>query len=247
MTSARPVLITVDEARGGAFYHLRLDGYADWPASGLGLASPHFILLIIADATAAEKDAERAAARRAIKQGLVFMCAWGPGCEHIEETFDWAFLELPDAQALPVLMTTQHSGESLDDAVEFFPTSPGRTRPTERPADPGSSQRSAPSALRVGARTWSDASSLSRSGRAARHAMTSWARHPPSLARFPARARPTLSPTVRRVAPMSVEGAVSGGAPLPPAQLPWTRSARRRRRLCPNNHGHVITRGEACP
>ncbi len=61
-------------------------------------------------------------AKRALKQGLAFVCVWGPGCVIAEETFDEAIVgdgthkETED----DVVLTTSHADESLEEALEFF-------------------------------------------------------------------------------------------------------------------------------
>ncbi len=90
---------------------------ADWPtkrpwrSKGLGL-------LFVADHVFDVAPL----AKRALRQGLAFVCVWGPGCVIAEETFDEAIVgdgtrkETED----DVVLTTSHADESLEEAVEFF-------------------------------------------------------------------------------------------------------------------------------
>ena len=61
-------------------------------------------------------------ARHLIDAGAVYVCAWGPGCIQLDDTVDYASVEkdLEDGQESPVIMTTWHDLESLDEALCFF-------------------------------------------------------------------------------------------------------------------------------
>jgi hypothetical protein len=60
------------------------------------------------------------AARAWVEAGASYICAWGPEAEGIEEAFDYAtFLpELGEPLSF-ILMTTSHSGETLENALWF--------------------------------------------------------------------------------------------------------------------------------
>jgi hypothetical protein len=47
--------------------------------------------------------------------GCVYFCSWGADCERVHDNFDGE--RDPDA---PVIMTTWHNEESLDEALWFF-------------------------------------------------------------------------------------------------------------------------------
>jgi hypothetical protein len=61
-------------------------------------------------------------ARSLIVQGAAYVCAWGPGCRDVEEAVDYAgvALELELDKETPVIMTTAHPDESLEEALRFL-------------------------------------------------------------------------------------------------------------------------------
>lgn len=89
----------------------------DWPAS-LELPSRHFVLFLAIDARKISDEAVKAVAARALGQGLVSLCAWGPDCERIHDLFD--SVRSDDETDETVIMTTWHSKETLREALWFF-------------------------------------------------------------------------------------------------------------------------------
>ena len=84
--------------------------------SGLGL----FTLLLAIDAQRYEDEQLNALAKRFRDAGLVYLCAWGPGCEQVHTLFDLAFIaEEVAGVERPFLMTTDHDGEALAEALWF--------------------------------------------------------------------------------------------------------------------------------
>jgi len=79
------------------------------------LPSRHFLAFLAADATGISDESLREFARRLLAVGCVYFCAWGPDCERVHDLFDAECLHVE-----PVIMTTWHSEESLDDALWFF-------------------------------------------------------------------------------------------------------------------------------
>jgi hypothetical protein len=53
--------------------------------------------------------------RKLRRAGCVYFCAWGADCERVHDAFDFECLD-----AEPVIMTTWHSKDSLDEALWFF-------------------------------------------------------------------------------------------------------------------------------
>lgn len=121
MTSAVTTQRVGADSRGRAFYSIRVPSLSlvAWPAN-LALASPYFVCLVVADGTTETTEELGQWAKLAVEQGLVYMCAWGPSCEVVEDIVDWAFVALPDHPDRPIVMTTSHSGESVEAAVDFF-------------------------------------------------------------------------------------------------------------------------------
>lgn len=92
-------------------------GIADWPAAPPWTCA-HFGLLIVAEHVV---DIEQLA-ELALAQGLVFACAWGPGCSMIEDDFDEVIVghETAATTEANVVLTTSHADESLGEALDFF-------------------------------------------------------------------------------------------------------------------------------
>lgn len=74
-----------------------------------------FTVLLAADTTGAEVSVLAGFARKLLQAGCVYFCAWGPDCERVHDIFDEMCFEVA-----PVIMTTWHSDESLDEALWFF-------------------------------------------------------------------------------------------------------------------------------
>jgi hypothetical protein len=59
-------------------------------------------------------------ARAWLEAGASYICAWGPGSEQMEETFDYAAFLPECGPALPfTLMTTSHREQKPDEALWF--------------------------------------------------------------------------------------------------------------------------------
>ena len=59
--------------------------------------------------------------QRILDAGCVYLCTWGNGCEHMHDWFDEFLVEkeLETGQPIGHIMTTWHSADSLEEAVEF--------------------------------------------------------------------------------------------------------------------------------
>ncbi|NDJ78464.1 MAG: hypothetical protein GYB65_19620, partial [Chloroflexi bacterium] len=57
-----------------------------------------------------------------LDQGVVYLCAWGPDCERVHDIADerivWRELEIEPKP--PVIMTTWHTDDTLDDMLWFL-------------------------------------------------------------------------------------------------------------------------------
>jgi hypothetical protein len=51
--------------------------------------------------------------------GCVYLCAWGPGCEHVHDTMDDVLEQELDGSPEQNIRTTWHSTESLEQAAMF--------------------------------------------------------------------------------------------------------------------------------
>ena len=81
----------------------------------LSLPSRHFIAFLAADASEIDAKVLAEFSRRLIRAGCVYFCAWGGDCERVHDVFDGECLNID-----PVIMTTWHSDDSLDEALWFF-------------------------------------------------------------------------------------------------------------------------------
>jgi hypothetical protein len=87
----------------------------------LDLNSQHFGLLLACDGAAVTNDTLFELAERMMKRGMVYLCAWGPGCERVHDVFDEAILTChPNETDRSVIMTTWHADERLEEGVWFF-------------------------------------------------------------------------------------------------------------------------------
>lgn len=101
-------------------YFLELSGLSDLSAS-LHLSSRYFTLLLACDARRISSDVIAEAAGSLIGQGLVYICSWGTDCARVESIFDEVIVGInPDETEKSVIMTTQHDGESLDEALWYL-------------------------------------------------------------------------------------------------------------------------------
>jgi hypothetical protein len=103
---------------GRDLYLLELRTWEDWPGE-LHLLSERFCLLVAGNARGEDPQAIRAFASKALTAGCVYACAWGPGCELVHDTFDSTFNETENSSG-PVVMTTWHEDESLEQALNFL-------------------------------------------------------------------------------------------------------------------------------
>ena len=132
--SARPLNFTVRGPREQLRLALNAIGNARESGCAVFVASPErledlpslvsppcarFVLLLA-------HDNERTPARleevlgELLDRGCVYLCAWGPGCEHVHDTMDDVVLER-ELKGGPkqTIMTTWHSDEALSEAVDF--------------------------------------------------------------------------------------------------------------------------------
>ncbi len=112
MTNLEPVGRMMNGKR--EFFALHLANFSSLPTS-LPLSSPHFVALLAADATGTDSAAITDLGRQLLSAGCVYFCTWGPDCERVHDIFDEECFEVE-----PVIMTTWHSGETLDEALWFF-------------------------------------------------------------------------------------------------------------------------------
>ena len=95
-------------------FSLHLADFPSTPAS-ISLPSRRFIAFLAADATGIDETILSVFARTLLCAGCVYFCAWGTDCERVHDVFDKECLKVE-----PVITTTWHSKDSLDEALWYF-------------------------------------------------------------------------------------------------------------------------------
>jgi hypothetical protein len=97
-----------------------------WP-SDFQIPSKRFRLFVAADVVGTKTEAISEFAQNALKAGMLYFCAWGPGCEKFHDIVDEQIVanELDEGSSAgpggaDTVMTTWHQGESLEEAFDFF-------------------------------------------------------------------------------------------------------------------------------
>lgn len=99
-----------------------------WSAP-LQLPSSRFRLFVAADSSATSTDAISEFTSAALSRGMVYFCAWGPGCERFHDIVDEVIVmdDIDERRFVgPTgsdhVMTTWHNDQSLEVALDFFAT-----------------------------------------------------------------------------------------------------------------------------
>ncbi len=97
-----------------------------WPPT-IQVPQARFRLFVAADLTHISTDAISDFASSALKNGMVYFCAWGPDCERFHDIVDELIVSdhlgdrvFAGARTDKPIMTTWHSGDTLDEALDFF-------------------------------------------------------------------------------------------------------------------------------
>lgn len=84
-------------------------------------------MFVAADVTRESTEAMSKFAYSALKTGMVYFCAWGPGCERFHDIVDGVVVADDIGERLFVgknpsdtIMTTWHDDEPIDEALDFF-------------------------------------------------------------------------------------------------------------------------------
>ena len=81
----------------------------------------YFVSLIAWDSTEVSAPEMRRVARLLLDAGCVYFCCWGEGCERVHDAIDEEYAargtSVNDEES--TIMTTWHSGESLEEAAWF--------------------------------------------------------------------------------------------------------------------------------
>ena len=102
------------ETTNRELFSLYLASFESMPGS-IHLPSAHYVAFLAADAFGADPKTISGFAKKLLISGCVFFCAWGPDCERVHDIFDEECYEIN-----PVILTTWHSQETLDEALWFF-------------------------------------------------------------------------------------------------------------------------------
>ena len=97
-----------------------------WPVDIL-IPNGRFRLFVAADVTGLSTKLMSEFAVAALKSGMVYFCAWGPGCERFHDIVDEVVVEDQIGERIFVgknesdtIMTTWHDDEPLEEALDFF-------------------------------------------------------------------------------------------------------------------------------
>jgi len=96
------------------FVILNLPDFQSFPTL-FGLSVPHFVVFLAADFTGVEPVTIADLGARLVRHGCVYFCIWGQDCERAHDIIDESCIAIE-----PVIMTTWHSDESLDQALWLF-------------------------------------------------------------------------------------------------------------------------------
>jgi hypothetical protein len=88
----------------------------------LPIESPHFVCLILCDATGITTAEIARFSESLLSQGAVYLLCWGPDCERIHDIIDETMVGgvEPIPRFSSSIITTWHARESLDDALNMF-------------------------------------------------------------------------------------------------------------------------------
>lgn len=96
-----------------------------WPPA-LHIPSRRFRLFVAMDANGSATQLIPEFAHAALKSGMVYFCAWGPGCSKVHDIVDEVIVEdelgehlFVGANAEHTIMTTWHETDKLDEALDF--------------------------------------------------------------------------------------------------------------------------------
>ena len=105
-----------DSDRG--LYLLDCEAFADILPAVAQLPGKNFVVLLIADFSAGTRDDVVVLSRGLIAAGARYFCAWGQACQTAHLAFDLACCDF-ETDNESVILTTDHSKESLEDAIWF--------------------------------------------------------------------------------------------------------------------------------
>ena len=85
-------------------------------ASPVSVDAGHYVLVMVSEKPTVALSIKTA--RAWVDAGALYICAWGPDCEQVEESFDYSSF-LPEYGQELALMTTAHQDEPIEEALWF--------------------------------------------------------------------------------------------------------------------------------
>ena len=112
-----------DEGITRQIYTLMIDGLDKYPTN-LVLPSPYFTCFLACDTQGVPDTVIRNFADILVKEGVVDVAIWGPDCQRVHCIFDSVCIqrEIDDGINYPVVGTTDHAYDTLEDALDFLVT-----------------------------------------------------------------------------------------------------------------------------
>jgi hypothetical protein len=107
-------LVGVEPVHERGLFVAEIPSLGDWPET-IEQPQPHFAAFVAADVSSAGDGELTRFARRLLAQGAVYVSVWGPGCERLHDVVDAE----RDGRAAPLVMTSWHAHETLDEALWF--------------------------------------------------------------------------------------------------------------------------------
>ncbi len=90
--------------------------------NSLDFQARHSVVLLVSDSVEVDAGVIYSVADHFLRNGLVYVCTWGDGCERVHDIFDEAEVGGGSSDSNVCLMSTWHSRDTLDEAIEFFLT-----------------------------------------------------------------------------------------------------------------------------
>jgi hypothetical protein len=92
-------------------------------AGALDIPEAGFVCLLAWDAAGVSDDVILGVAGSLLDAGAKCICTWGSDCERVHDLVDQAaFGSAADYDVDPVIMTSWHEGEPLEETIDFFLT-----------------------------------------------------------------------------------------------------------------------------
>jgi hypothetical protein len=113
------------ESSSASFFAVEVASLA-WPPD-MRIASKYFRLFVAADTRDLSADQIGEFAENALRKGMAYCCAWGPGCERFHDIVDEMIVidqigeqHFTSPTRHDTIMTTWHADETLEEALDFF-------------------------------------------------------------------------------------------------------------------------------